>query len=698
MQVRVRVLQLLGAALGLAVLVACQSSPPPGGGPGPGAEKDFSLSLTPDRLTLYQAHEVQVTLKVTPKNGFTGTLALSLEQAPDGVSLDPTQIEVTGTNPTTAALTFSATESAATGSFSVRLKARAGSKAHDAGLALELRPLPRSWTLRSVPLGGVAYDPQNQRLVAVGDGGLVLVSDDGGATWSRHSVGEAVPLSDVTYGDGKFVAVPEYGNKIYTSADGVSWTAHDLPQSAHLNAVIYGDNLFVAVGYGVYLTSADGASWSEHDATGFNLEDAAYGSGEYVAVGYDWNQRQGAILYSADPTDDSAGSAYDTGEDSEVDTVAYGDSRFVALAWHKSYTSSDGKAWSSHDTSVTSSGDLAYGDGYLAVGCCGQYATSSDGVNWTEVQAQISDDPRVYASSFTGVVYAGDHFVAVGGGNQIGRYTDADGWSFAVPGTDESSISSLLFDGSRFLATGGGSGHLFASSDGVDWRPIDQSRNHYLSGIAYDGTNYVAIGAHYAQYSSNGTEWSNDQDLRKWLSAVASGGRVFVIVGEGGAIFVSSDHGKTWAAKTSGTVEDLKAVCYGNGRFVAVGNSGTVLTSTDGDRWSAVNSGTSQNLNGVACGEERFVAVGRGGTVIVSKDGQNWRAADRPPATSHPLQAVGYGPAGFVAVSYHRIFYSPHGQNWYEADSPTGKTLHTVAFGAGRYVVAGDDGVVLSSP
>ncbi len=123
----------------------------------------------------------------------------------------------------------------------MRLKARAGSKAHDAGLALELQPLPRSWTLRLVPLGGVAYDPQNQRLVAMGDGGLVLVSDDGGATWSRHSVGEAVPLSDVTYGDGKFVAVPEYGNKIYTSSDGVSWTAHDVWQWVRLHAVTYGE-------------------------------------------------------------------------------------------------------------------------------------------------------------------------------------------------------------------------------------------------------------------------------------------------------------------------------------------------------------------------------------------------------------------------------------------------------------------------
>ena len=186
------------------------------------------------------------------------------------------------------------------------------------------------------------------------------------------------------------------------------------------------------------------------------------------------------------------------------------------------------------------------------------------------------------------------------------------------------------------------------------------------------------------------------------MEALASNGSVFVIVGYGGAIFVSSDHGKTWSAKTSGTDKNLWAVCYGNGRFVAVGDAGTVIYSGgDGGVWQAAASGTTERLYGVACGGQRFVAVGDNGTAIVSQDGQSWQTAQDPPTGPNYLllRDVGYGPGGFVAVADGGyVYYSSDGDSWHQADSPTGKALYAVAFGAGRYVVAGDDGVVLSSP
>ena len=56
-------------------------------------------------------------------------------------------------------------------------------------------------------------------------------------------------------------------------------------------------------------------------------------------------------------------------------------------------------------------------------------------------------------------------------------------------------------------------------------------------------------------------------------------------------------------------------------KFVAVGNSGTILTSSDGTSWTSPTSGTSNDLKGVTYANSTFVAVGKSGTILTSTDG-----------------------------------------------------------------------------
>ena len=62
----------------------------------------------------------------------------------------------------------------------------------------------------------------------------------------------------------------------------------------------------------------------------------------------------------------------------------------------------------------------------------------------------------------------------------------------------------------------------------------------------------------------------------------------------------------------------LKGIAYGNGTFVAVGESGTILTSTDGTTWTSRTSGTTYGLNSVTYGSGTFVTVGDNGTILQS--------------------------------------------------------------------------------
>jgi hypothetical protein len=63
---------------------------------------------------------------------------------------------------------------------------------------------------------------------------------------------------------------------------------------------------------------------------------------------------------------------------------------------------------------------------------------------------------------------------------------------------------------------------------------------------------------------------------------------------------------------------NLRAVTYGNGLFVAVGDSGVVITSSDGITWTSRTSGVNNILYGITYGNGLFVAVGNSGVVITS--------------------------------------------------------------------------------
>jgi len=116
-------------------------------------------------------------------------------------------------------------------------------------------------------------------------------------------------------------------------------------------------------------------------------------------------------------------------------------------------------------------------------------------------------------------------------------------------------------------------------------------------------------------------------------------GQSFVSVGNSGTILTSSD-GILWTKRTSGKWEYLSGVTSGNGLFVTVGSFlGIILTSPDGNSWTERTSGISKNLYGVTSGNGLFVTVGRG-TILTSTDGTHW--TERHSGTSVDLLGVTY--------------------------------------------------------
>jgi hypothetical protein len=155
------------------------------------------------------------------------------------------------------------------------------------------------------------------------------------------------------------------------------------------------------------------------------------------------------------------------------------------------------------------------------------------------------------------------------------------------------------------------------------------------------------------------------------------------------AATVSINPLQTWSVRKGGN--DLHAVGFGNGKFVAVGDAGTILTSDDGRIWEGHIYAGLGNLRGVAFGDGKFVAAGD--RISTSFDGITWSRS----GVTGPFRGIGYGNGLFVVVGDQgRILSSGDGATWTERNSSVTNSLNGVAWGNGKFVVAGD-GLILTS-
>jgi hypothetical protein len=121
----------LPALLALLLLAACNwQRPQPG----------FTLALNPTSLTVQQGASGTTQLTITPQNGFTGTVALSLvagqDQVPQGLTLSPGSVQVSGSGPVNQPLTLSAQPTTPTGTYRLKVRATSGSLTREADLTV----------------------------------------------------------------------------------------------------------------------------------------------------------------------------------------------------------------------------------------------------------------------------------------------------------------------------------------------------------------------------------------------------------------------------------------------------------------------------------------------------------------------------------------------------------------------------------
>ena len=179
---------------------------------------------------------------------------------------------------------------------------------------------------------------------------------------------------------------------------------------------------------------------------------------------------------------------------------------------------------------------------------------------------------------------------------------------------------------------------------------------------------------------------------------------LFVAVGSSGTILTSPD-GINWTQRSTdiGTIQ-LNYVywCEQKNLFVIVGNGGVVLTSPDGINWTQRTSGVSTGVWCITYSEEKdlFIAVGYSGTIITSSDGITWTS--QTSGVSSVFRGVTYSKKLdlFVIVGGSGIILtSSDGITWTQRTSGVSTQLWGIYYSKEKniFITAGDSGVILIS-
>ena len=279
-------------------------------------------------------------------------------------------------------------------------------------------------------------------------------------------------------------------------------------------------------------------------------------------------------------------------------------------------------------------------------------------------------------------------------------------WTYATNNPfGSSSISSIVYGAGKFVA-GGHDGKMAYSIDGISWAAINSpfSANNYSIAITYGDGKFVAIGS-----TLTGSDMvTTSTDGIVWTTAVGSSAlnNTFTYdIAYGGGKFVTgrrnmaySTDGQTWMTATNNAFDSFPyaqfhCIVYGNGKFVAGGNSGSAKGilgySTDGEIWLPITDNTNNTINnkgvisGIAYGNGKFVAYvdgSFGGGMMYSEDGITWTDANVSNIYGYTFgKNIGFGGNKFVAYDNGKTLYSTDGITWNYISSTGGGSV--IAYG-----------------
>ncbi len=537
----------------------------------------------------------------------------------------------------------------------------------------------------------------NGLFIATGKDGTILKGSNDGESWTPPaSENTASGISDEwlfnSIWDGTNYIVVGSNGTVVTSSDAVSWTTQSSPTNEHLISIITdGTTTFIGGEYATQIKTTDPNNLVANDLTvngaitsgkitQKHLNDILYANNKYTAVG-----NTGVILTSDDAIYWQSITGTGNIDDLfKVSTTNPANSLITSGAWGTLLRSSNnGATWSTPTTGIT---DFLY---------------------------DVTTDPI-------------SSVVTVGTGGSI--FTSADNganWALtAGPTKTRQNINGLTASDSLLVAVGDNGVILNSSNDGVDWVrqtaapeypsifPTATCTTSHLRDVAWKPTapsRFVAVGDDGAVcISIDGSDWttttsSNPPDSSSTLYAITWGDNQFVAVGGSlvNSVIYTSPDGDVWTPRNSNEPFVLRDIAWNNGRFIAVGDGGTITTSPKGIAWTRNSSGTTVNLKTIAIGTETIVVTGTTTsplrtTVLRNVDGTWQGGADDVTLDDVEINDLSFGGTQFAGVGPSgTIVVSEDGLAWTAISTGTNSLFKAVTWDESKFIAAGTAGHIL---
>lgn len=527
-------------------------------------------------------------------------------------------------------------------------------------------PLPSSNNLRLIEM------LNDDVAVVLGEGGSVLITTDGGASWSSNSYeSQETPYKLILTDVKTWWIVGTAGLIAKTTDSGTSWkiVMHniELPvlYDAYFpdpdNGLVLGEYTMVW-GNTVSLvpiqmrTTDGGMTWSKT-----TLNQPGLISVSFVDRNHGWGaSARGGVFRTTD-----AGSTWERAPgpaNSQLNRIQFFDLR-RGVCW--------GNQWNEFRTKL--------------------FVTSDSGKTWNALL-----DTALYTSS---AVFANEHDFWMSSAYDIRHTTDAGKtWVTGFLSYDDN-IHGLAVGTSNVLAVGD-VGRIWQSTNGgAAWIPRFSGARNILRGIALTDSAYWAVGGGTAWFNhplgtvllrstDSGEHWeSQPTPTSEYLYSVSFvDSRTGWIGGEHGVISKTTDAGVTWVSQTSGDPGAIRQIQFLDSHHGwAVTSVGSLLHTDDGGaEWQEETADVIpaalddifmiDSMHGVAVGES-------GALLKTGNGGQTWHSVDYH--ASLKLRSVVFVDSGrgFVAASDgHLLRTTDGGSSWSVLDLGTHRSFYAIAF------------------
>jgi hypothetical protein len=310
----------------------------------------------------------------------------------------------------------------------------------------------------------------------------------------------------------------------------------------------------------------------------------------------------------------------------------------------------------------------------------------------------------------------GAGFFAVGVNGYIGYASDGHSWY-----TDEESgyglndINVLNVGGTREHTTiAVGDRGTSREYSNPNWYVSQHRPYNSMQGVSYnqyglDGYTVVVGTEGRSWWTQGGDDWVPHQfgGAPNMWAIVETPDEYFIAVCDGGLTLKSRDHhGSEWDRHWSPVSTSLRAIVRKSSNYVAVGDGGAIIYSTNGTNWSQEAKGlTSADLQSVTWDGSKYIACGSMGTMLTSPDGVNWTIVLSPnlifygvakvqdSVTPPPaVKVVAVGENGVIA-----FFHETYKQWFFRPAWITTKDLRAIIYAGSLYVAVGAGGTILTS-